>query len=58
MDVHWDKLGPGLIDVQLLGHVRLFVKRVSPWTAGHQASLSFTISWMNEVKKLDVKVTI
>ena len=55
MDVHWDKLGPGLIDVQLLGHVRLFE---NPWTAGQQASLSFTISWMIEVKKLDVKVTI
>ena len=27
--------------VQLLSHVRLFV---SPWTASHQASLSFTIS--------------
>ena len=26
----------------LLSHVRLFV---TPWTAAHQASLSFTISW-------------
>ena len=28
--------------VQLLIHVQLFV---TPWTAAHQASLSFTISW-------------
>ena len=28
--------------VQLLSHVRLFA---TPWTAGHQAPLSFTISW-------------
>ena len=28
--------------VQSLSHVRLFV---TPWTAAHQASLSFTISW-------------
>ena len=28
--------------VQLLSRVRLFV---TPWTAAHQASLSFTISW-------------
>ena len=28
--------------VQSLSHVRLFV---TPWTAGGQASLSFTISW-------------
>ena len=28
--------------VQLLSHVRLFV---TPWTAAHQAFLSFTISW-------------
>ena len=28
--------------VQLLGHVHLFA---IPWTAEHQASLSFTISW-------------
>ena len=27
---------------QLLNHVQLFV---TPWTAAHQASLSFTISW-------------
>ena len=30
-----------LVVVQLLSHVRLFV---IPWTAAHQASLSFTIS--------------
>ena len=28
--------------VQSLSHVLLFV---TPWTAAHQASLSFTISW-------------
>ena len=28
--------------VQLLSHARLFV---TPWTAAHQASLTFTISW-------------
>ena len=28
--------------VQCLSHVRLFA---TPWTAAHQASLSFTISW-------------
>ena len=28
--------------VQLLSHVRLFA---TPWTAAHQASLSFTNSW-------------
>ena len=28
--------------VQLLIHVQLFA---TPWTAAHQASLSFTISW-------------
>jgi len=31
-----------LIVVQLLNHVQLFV---TPWTAAHKASLSFTISW-------------
>ena len=31
-----------LLVLQLLSHVRLFV---TPWTAAHQASLSFTISW-------------
>ena len=31
-----------LVMVQPLSHVRLFT---SPWTAAHQASLSFTISW-------------
>ena len=31
-----------LVVVQWLSHVRLFV---TPWTAAHQASLSFTISW-------------
>ena len=31
-----------MIAVQLLSHVLLFA---TPWTAAHQASLSFTISW-------------
>ena len=31
-----------VVVVQLLSHVRLFV---TPWTAAHQAFLSFTISW-------------
>ena len=31
-----------VVFVQSLSHVRLFV---TPWTAAHQASLSFTISW-------------
>ena len=31
-----------LVVVQSLSHVRLFA---TPWTAAHQASLSFTISW-------------
>ena len=31
-----------VVVVQLLSHVRLFV---TPWTAAHQAPLSFTISW-------------
>ena len=31
-----------LFVVQLLSHVRCFA---TPWTAAHQASLSFTISW-------------
>ena len=34
--------GFGVVDVQLLSHVRLFV---TPWAAAHQASLAFTISW-------------
>ena len=31
-----------LYSVQLLSHVQLFV---SPWTAAHQASMTFSISW-------------
>ena len=31
-----------VVDVQLLSRVQLFV---TPWTAAHQAPLSFTISW-------------
>ena len=34
--------GPQFSSVQLLSRVRLFV---TPWTAAHQASLSFTVSW-------------
>ena len=30
------------VGLQLLGHVRLFV---TPWTAAHQASQTFTVSW-------------
>ena len=30
------------VDVQSLSHVQIFA---TPWTAAHQASLSFTISW-------------
>ena len=37
--------------VQLLGHVRLFV---IPWTAAHQASLCFTISW-NLLKLMSIE---
>ena len=33
---------PVVVVVQLLSRVQLFV---TPWTAAHQASLSFTISW-------------
>ena len=32
-----------VVAVQSLSHVRLFV---TPWTAAHQASLTFTISWI------------
>ena len=32
----------GIVVVQLLSHVQLFV---TPWTAAHQASLSFTVYW-------------
>ena len=35
------EFSPGIIVVQLLSCVWLFV---TPWTAGHQASLFFTIS--------------
>ena len=37
-NTRWD----GVLVVQLLSRVRLFV---TPWTAAHQAPLSFTISW-------------
>ena len=35
-------LGYLVVVVQLLSHVRLLL---APWTAAHQASLSFTVSW-------------
>ena len=35
-------LPPGVVVVQSLSRVRLFV---TPWTAAHQAPLSFTVSW-------------
>ena len=40
--------------VQSLNHVRLFV---NPWTAAHQASLSFTISW-NLRKLISIEVVL
>ena len=40
-----------IVVVQLLSHVRLFV---TPWTAAHQASLSFTISW-NLLKLMSIE---
>ena len=43
---HWPMCGPDrmlvVVAVQLLSRVRLFE---TPWTAAHQASLFFTISW-------------
>ena len=36
-------LEPFVVSVQLLSHVWLFL---TPWTAAHQASLSFTVSWI------------
>ena len=36
------KMRPSVVIVQSLSHVQIFE---SPWTAAHQASLSFTISW-------------
>ena len=41
MDIDYLCLGVVAVVVQLLSHVRLIV---TPWTAAHQASLSFTIS--------------
>ena len=38
----WTRLSEFHTHFQLLSHVRLFA---TPWTAAHQASLSFTISW-------------
>ena len=42
MMTHGDTPVPALSSVQPLSQVQLFV---TPWTAAHQASLSFTISW-------------
>ena len=36
-------LEPFVVSVQLLSHAWLFL---TPWTAAHQASLSFTVSWI------------
>ena len=41
MTLHKDSVPTSVVVVQLLNHVRLFA---TPWTAAHQASLSFTIS--------------
>ena len=42
-DPGFDSLAvPVVVDVQFLSHVWPFA---APWTAAHQASLSFTISW-------------
>ena len=40
-EMKWMKTQAGFVVVQLLSRVHLFV---TPWTAAHQASLSFTIS--------------
>ena len=42
---------PAFVVGQLLSHVLLFA---TPWTAAHQASLSFTISW-NLLKLMSIK---
>ena len=42
------------IVVQLLSYVQLFV---TPWTAAHQGSLSFTVSW-NLLKLMSIKSMI
>ena len=39
--LHWDHIPYIVVIVQSLNHVQLFT---TPWTAAHQASLSFTIS--------------
>ena len=43
-----------VIVVQLPSHVRLFV---APWTAAHQASLSFTVSW-NLLKLMSIELSV
>ena len=40
--------------VQSLSHVQLFV---TPWTAAHQASLSFTISW-SLLKHMSIELVV
>ena len=42
-----DAAKPIVFVVQLLSHVHLFVM---PWTAAHQTSLSFTVSWSKRNK--------
>ena len=37
------------VDIQLLSHIRLFA---TPWTAAHQASLFFTISWLMSMESV------
>ena len=44
-------LADKVVVVQLVSHVRLFT---TPWTAAHQASLPFTISW-SLLKPLSIK---
>ena len=43
LDIHWlQTIFKVVVVVHLIRHIPLFV---TPWTAAHQAPLSFTISW-------------
>ena len=42
LDIHWLQTILQVVVVQLISHVQHFV---TPWTAAHQAPVSFTISW-------------
>ena len=42
LDSHWLQTILQVVVLQLISHVQHFV---TPWTAAHQAPLSFTISW-------------